>query len=107
VGEISRGKMTYPGTEHLDWEARIDAMEPERRFALTWVPYSDPQASFDEGIHTHVEFLLEPTTGGTRLKIVETGFENLPDYPRWQNAFRMNAQGWDEQVRHIGQHVDS
>ena len=37
-GEVSRGQMTYPGYEHLRWEAVVQKMEPERLFSFTGIP---------------------------------------------------------------------
>jgi hypothetical protein len=35
-GGISRGHITYPGYEHLKWEAVVQKMEPERLFSFTF-----------------------------------------------------------------------
>jgi uncharacterized protein YndB with AHSA1/START domain len=35
-GQVSRGHITYPGYEHIAWEARIEAIEPQRLFSFTW-----------------------------------------------------------------------
>ena len=35
-GQVSRGQMTYPGYEHVKWEAVVQKMEPERLFSFTW-----------------------------------------------------------------------
>src|SRR5678815_1431328 len=40
AGEVSRGHITYPGYEHVQWEAIIKAIEPERKFSFTWHPYA-------------------------------------------------------------------
>src|ERR1700733_9919466 len=32
AGEVSRGYITWPGYEHLKWEAVVQTMEPEKRF---------------------------------------------------------------------------
>ena len=40
-GEVSRGHITYPGYEHLKWEATVQRMEPERLFSFTWHPVRD------------------------------------------------------------------
>ena len=43
-GEISRGQVTYPGYEHLQWEVVVQKMEPEHLFSFTWHPYAvDPR----------------------------------------------------------------
>jgi uncharacterized protein YndB with AHSA1/START domain len=36
--QISRGQVTYPGCEHVKWEAVVQKMEPERLFSFTWHP---------------------------------------------------------------------
>ena len=104
-GEISRGKVTYPGYEHLKWEARIQTMEPERLFSFTWCPYSEAGLDFSKEPATLVEFQLEATAEGTRLRITESGFAALPDDTRRLDALRMNTRGWDEQAKNIAAYV--
>ena len=107
VGEITRGRITYPGYEHFKWEATVQAMEPERLFSFTWCPYSDdPNLDYTTQPHTLVEFRLEPTPEGTRLHISESGFSTLPDDARRVDALRLNTQGWNEQARNIAAHVE-
>jgi uncharacterized protein YndB with AHSA1/START domain len=105
-GQASRGNITYPGYEHLRWEAVVQAMEPERRFSFTWHPYAvDPKADYSGEPSTLVEFTLEPIPTGTRLRIVESGFDRLPAHRR-DEAFRMNEGGWSAQTENIARHVD-
>lgn len=111
VGELSTGQVTYPGYEHLKWEAMVTVMEPERLFAFTWSPYSDNQGpglrDQPDAPQTLVEFRLAPSAGGTRLEITESGFLALPDDPRRLEAWRMNTDGWNEQAQNIAAHVES
>jgi uncharacterized protein YndB with AHSA1/START domain len=37
-GQVSRGRITYPGYEHLKWEVTVEKMDPERLFSFTWQP---------------------------------------------------------------------
>src|SRR6476619_3472229 len=32
-GQVSRGRVTYPGYEHVKWEATVQEMQPERLFS--------------------------------------------------------------------------
>ncbi len=108
VGELSTGQITYPGYEHLKWEATVQAIEPKRLFSLRWCPYGgDPDTDYSKEPTTLVEFKLAETTGGTRLDIKESGFAALPDDQRREDALRSNSQGWTEQVKHISAHVES
>jgi uncharacterized protein YndB with AHSA1/START domain len=106
-GEASRGRITHPGYEHLPWEVQVQAMEHERLFSFTWHPYAvDPDTDYSDEPQTLVEFTLEPTSGGTRLTITESGFGALPEGRR-VDALRMNDSGWTAQVNNIRTHVES
>ena len=106
VGEVSCGRITYPGYEHMKWEAKVQAMEHQRLFSFTWCPYAeDPDVDYSNEPQTLVEFRLESTPEGTRLEISESGFSALPDDARRMNALRRNAQGWETQVKNIAAHV--
>jgi len=104
-GMVTRGHITYPGYEHLVMEVVVRAMEPERLFSFNWHPYAvDPKADYSKEPPTLVEFRLEPTATGTRLYLTESGFDALPPGRR-DEAFRMNAGGWAEQMKNIERHV--
>ncbi|HKM47850.1 MAG TPA: SRPBCC family protein [Terriglobales bacterium] len=104
-GQVSRGHITYPGYEHLKWEAVVQKMEPERLFSFTWHPYAiDPKKDYSKETPTLVEFRLEKTAGGTLLLLTESGFDKIPS-DRRAEAFRMNDGGWTEQMKNIEKHV--
>lgn len=106
VGQMSRGRITYPGYEHLRWEATVKALEPQHYFAITWHPFAvDPAVDYSGEEPTLVEFTLEPAGEGTVLRVVESGFDRLPAHRR-DEAFRMNDGGWAEQLENIARHVD-
>ena len=105
-GQVTRGHITYPGYEHLRLEAVVQKMEPERIFSFTWHPYAiDPAHDYSAEPSTLVEFTLQSKDGGTLLRVVESGFDNIPSERRLE-AFRMNDGGWDEQMKNIARHVD-
>ena len=105
VGEVSRGHVTYPGYEHLKWEAVVTKVEPERCFAFTWHPYAiDPKIDYSKEPPTTVEFQLSSTKEGTLLILTETGFDKIPQHRRLE-AFRMNDGGWTIQMENIQNHV--
>jgi uncharacterized protein YndB with AHSA1/START domain len=105
-GQVSRGQITYPGYEHYRWEAVVQKMEPERLFSFTWHPYAiDQSQDYSDEEPTLVEFTLERTASGTLLRVVESGFDKIPSKRRAE-AFRMNDQGWGQQVKNVAQHVE-
>ena len=104
-GQPSTGHMTWPGYEHLKWNATVQKLEPERLFSFTWHPYGiDPKVDYSKETPTLVEFTLEPTPTGTLLKVVESGFDKVPAHRR-DEAFRMNEKGWATQLKNIEAHV--
>src|SRR5215475_13780534 len=97
-GQVSRGHITYPGYEHLKWEAVVKEMQHERLFSFTWHPYAvDPNKDYSGETPTLVEFALKEIPGGTLLTVTESGFDKIPE-DRQFDAFRMNNNGWSEQI---------
>ncbi|TWT44284.1 hypothetical protein RAS1_06940 [Phycisphaerae bacterium RAS1] len=104
-GKTTRGRITYPGYEHLIMEVVVQKMEPERLFSYTWHPYAvDPNTDYSGEPPTLVEFRLEQTATGTRLRITESGFDAIPAERR-DEAFRMNSGGWTTQLANIEAYV--
>ena len=105
VGATIRGYITYPGYEYITMEVVVERMEPERFFSYRWHPYAiDPKVDYSPEPMTLVEFTLEDAPGGTRLTIVESGFDRVP-LARRAEAFRMNSDGWNEQMQNIERYV--
>lgn len=106
LGEVSRGRITYAGYEHLKWEARVVAMEAPSLFVFTWHPYAvDPDKDYSADPQTRVEFRLEAAGEGTNLVVVESGFDSLPAERR-DEALRMNTGGWETQVKNVKAHAE-
>jgi uncharacterized protein YndB with AHSA1/START domain len=104
-GARVRGAITHPGYEHLTWEITIERMEPERLFSWRWHPYAvEPDLDYTDETPTLVQFELEEIPEGTRLTVVESGFDQVPLARRAQ-AYRMNEQGWTHQVQAIARYV--
>ena len=101
AGERTQGQITYPGYEHLTWDVLVERVEPERVFSFRWHPYAvEPQVDYSQESETRVQFELEDMDGGTLLKVVESGFDGIPEARRLK-AFRMDSRGWDEQMANI------
>ena len=104
-GQSTKGRITYPGYEHMTMEVVVEKMEPERRFSFRWHPYSgDPTVDYSQEPPTLVEFRLTPIASGTLLELVESGFDGVPAARRAE-AFRMNEGGWEQQLKNIAAHV--
>lgn len=105
AGQVSRGQITHPGYEHLRMEVVVQKIEPERYFSYTWHPYAiDANVDYSKETPTLVEFRLEKNATGTLLKVTESGFDKIPS-DRRAEAFRMNDNGWAQQLKNIESHV--
>ena len=86
-------------------EVLVERMDRERLLAFRWHPAAiEPGTDYSAEPTTLVEFRLDEEAGGTRLTVVESGFDRLPAARR-SEAFRINAGGWSEQLRNIERHV--
>jgi len=107
VGKPVRGQITHPGYEHIVFEMIIERMDAPTLFAYRWHPYAvEPTVDYSNEPTTLVEFKLEDSDRGTRLTLVESGFDRIPPHRRAE-AFRMNDQGWTQQMENIRRHVEA
>ncbi|MBX3378647.1 MAG: SRPBCC family protein [Phycisphaeraceae bacterium] len=105
VGGETRGRILYPGYEHLVFEVEVAAITPKTYFAFRWHPYAiDSAVDYSKESPTLVEFHLEPKSDGVLLRVVESGFDAIPANRR-DEAFRMNSKGWEIQMTNIREFV--
>lgn len=100
-GAAVSGPLSIRGYEHVTMTIWIETMEPERFFSFRWHPYAiEPGVDYAAEPTTLVSFTLEDAGAGTRLTIVESGFDAIPESRR-AKAFTMNSRGWDGQAENI------
>lgn len=97
------------GAARLSWadgstkDMRVERVEEPAVFGFTWqmdgVPEDDPR-------RTYVEFTLEPAGSGTRLRVVETGFAQLPP-AAYRKAYDAHTAGWANELGELGEHLDA
>lgn len=105
AGGSTRGRIRYPGYEHLVMEVEVQKVEPQHLFSFHWHPYAvEPGVDYSSEPPTLVEFRLEPAGEGSVLHLTESGFDAIPASRR-DEAFRMNDGGWTEQMTNIETHV--
>ena len=92
--------MTFAGGMTVDM--RIERVEEPAVFAYTWrlpdLPEDDPR-------RTYVEFTLEPDDDGTLLRVVETGFAQLPVDTR-SETYDSHSEGWSRELAELAEHLD-
>lgn len=94
-------QMTFRSGVTVDM--RLERIEEPEVFGFTWrlpdLPENDPR-------RTYVEFTLEAVGGGTRLRVVETGFAQLPDDSR-RTTYESHAEGWASELGELAGYLDA
>ena len=92
--------MTFRGGTTV--EMRVERVEEPAVFAYTWrlpdLPEDDPR-------RTYVEFILEPDGNGTLLRLVETGFAQLPFATRHE-TYDSHSRGWSQELAELVKYLD-
>lgn len=105
AGQSTRGRLRFPGYEHVVMEVEVQKVEPQRLFSFHWHPYAvEPGVDYSSEPPTLVEFRLEPVGNGSVLHVSESGFDAIPAARR-DEAYRMNDGGWTEQMTSIEAYV--
>jgi len=90
-------------TDGFTADMRVERVDEPAVFAFTWHIYGLPE---DDPRRTYVEFTLEPVGAGTRLRVVETGFAQLPD-DAFRKAHDANTQGWTIELGELVDYLDA
>ncbi len=94
-------QMTFRGGLTVDM--RVEHVQAPSLFGFTWrlpdLPEDDPR-------RTYVEFTLEAVGTGTRLRVVETGFAQLPDDSRGK-TYDSHAEGWTSELGELASYLDA
>lgn len=105
AGQSVQGNITYPGYEYLVMDVLVERVEPEHHLSWRWHPAAvDVAVDYSPEPTTLVVFELTEVDSGTLLRVVESGFDQIPAARR-DEAFRMNDGGWQEQLTNIEKHV--
>ncbi|MER5268685.1 SRPBCC domain-containing protein [Actinosynnema sp. NPDC002837] len=97
------------GTARVTWsdgptvELRVERVEEPTVFAFTWPVFGMPA---DDPRRTYVEFTLEEVGAGTRLKVVESGFAQLPDdgHGKGHDA---HSEGWTSELGELVDYLEA
>ena len=94
-------RMTWTGGHAV--EMRVERVEEPTVFGFTWPIYGLPE---DDPRRTYVEFTLEPTSAGTRLTVVESGFAQLAEHA-YGKAYDGNTEGWASELAELVAYLDA
>ena len=105
-GERLTGKVTHKGYENYPFEFTIERILPEHLLSFRWHPNAiDLNQDYSAEPTTLVTFRLEDADGGTRLTVVESGFDDIPRHRRLA-AYEGNEKGWAMQMDSIQRYLE-
>ena len=98
------GAMLLTWHGHGRYRGHVEVVDPPRRFAFRWLRRDDIELG--DGASTLVEFILAPEGSGTRLRVVESGFQQLAwteeDRARYAGE---NADGWVHELNQLREYA--
>jgi len=97
------GSVRFTWHGHGSFPGRIERLQPPHVFAFSWLRTDDAAPG---EVSTLVEISLETTEAGTRVRVVESGFSDLP----WSDERRLgyrsdNELGWARELAELVEHV--
>jgi uncharacterized protein YndB with AHSA1/START domain len=100
--EVAKLQQPHEGKAFEFWVERI---EPMRSIAFRWHPYAVSETvDYSQEPTTLIEFELQTVGADTRLRITESGFDQIP-LARRLEALKANDNGWSHQIRLIEKYL--
>ena len=97
---------TFQTTAAGEWDGVIHCkvleVRPNERFVYAWTGGHEGNIGYGSRLDTVVTWTLSKVDGGTRLRLVHSGFVT----PRNDTAFKNMSQGWTKVLSKIGAVTD-
>jgi uncharacterized protein YndB with AHSA1/START domain len=93
------GRLLLTWHAHGTYEGRVETVDPQRTFAFRW---QTREGHFSKANSTLVTMTLAAEEGGTRLRVVESGFAALPWPAEARDRYLdENTQGWRTELNEL------
>ena len=96
-------RFTYKTSPAGAWDGTIQCevldVVPGERLAYSWKGGDEANVGYGSRLDTIVTFTLEEVDGGTRLRVVHSGFV----LPRNETAYRNMSGGWSQVIGRIAE----
>lgn len=98
---VKGSRFTFQTTPAGEWDGtiRCEVLEvvPNQRLVYAWKGGHESNVGYGSRLDTVVTFTLSKVDGGTRLRVVHSGFV----LPKNDTAFRNMSDGWKKVVRNL------
>jgi uncharacterized protein YndB with AHSA1/START domain len=93
------GALALRWSEFGTFHGRVEAVEPPHRVAYRWLSAREVQADPTPANSTLIEFTLTAEAEGTRVAVVESGFDGLElDTDERAAALASHTRGWADEL---------
>jgi uncharacterized protein YndB with AHSA1/START domain len=101
--EPTKGKhFTFQTTPAGEWDGVIHCqvleVTPNERLVYAWKGGHEGNVGYGSRLETVVKWTLTKVDGGTRLRMVHSGFRT----PKNDSAFKTMSEGWPKVIQRIG-----
>jgi len=102
------GALSLSWEQHGTVRGRVVDVEAPRRFSYRWAALPEPDGGEPvEGNSTLVEFTLHAEGDGTRLHVVESGFDKLfADPAKQDERAEDNRKGWASELDELRDYAE-
>jgi len=95
-------RFTFQTKPAGEWDGAIHCqvleVRPNERLAFAWKGGHEANTGYGSRLDTVVTWFLSKVEGGTRLRLVHSGFV----LPKNDSAFKTMSEGWKKVVQNIG-----
>jgi uncharacterized protein YndB with AHSA1/START domain len=99
---VAGNRFTFQTTPGGAWDGTIQCevldVVPNQRFAFAWKGGNEANVGYGAPLDTVVTFTLAEAPGGTRVRLVHSGFV----LPKNETAFTGMSKGWPKVVHDLG-----
>lgn len=100
------GDLSFSWSDHGTVRGRVETAEPPHRFAYRWLTHADSEDEPVPGNSTLAEFTLTAENDGTRVRVLETGFDVLDTDAAGRRATLIShTEGWTAKLGELATHA--
>jgi len=100
------GAMSLSWREHGTYHGRVEAVEPPHRVAYRWLSRRESREEPTPANSTLIEFTLAAEGDGTRVAVVESGFDALDvDTEERAAALASHTSGWTSELGELADYA--
>ena len=100
------GPLSLSWSDFGTFHGRVESVEPPHRVAYRWLSTRDSRAEPTPANSTLIEFTLAAEGDGTRVAVIESGFDGLDVDPEERAAaLASHTRGWTDELGELAEYV--